>query len=116
MNKSVVMQKRVPKTDRTWSGAERSLMAAVMSVCLVLASPVQAASNVGSGGTVTYTDASGLNPSNAPYADGYVVHTFTTVGATNFTVPAVAGWLDVEYLLVGGGGSGGSGFGGGGGA
>jgi hypothetical protein len=89
---------------------------AISGLCLLFGGSVQAASNVGSGGTVTYTDASGLNPSNEPYADGYVVHTFTTTGATNFMVPAVAGSLDIEYLLVGGGGSGGSGFGGGGGA
>jgi autotransporter-associated beta strand protein len=89
---------------------------AISGLCLLFGGSVQAASNVGNGGTVTYTDASGLNPSNEPYADGYVVHTFTTTGVTNFTVPAVAGSLDIEYLLVGGGGSGGSTYGAGGGA
>jgi hypothetical protein len=44
----------------------------------------------------------------------YVVHTFTTVGTTNFTVKVDE--LEVEYLVVAGGGGGGFGRGGGGGA
>jgi hypothetical protein len=56
-----------------------------------------------SGGTITYTDSSGLNPRASPaYAGGYKVHTFTSSGT--FTV-ARAG--DVEYLVVAGGGGGG---------
>ena len=117
MNMKTMMQKSALRTGRTGFRSGLLLCAAVtVGVCMTAIMPVQAASNVGSGGTVTYTDENGLNPSNEPYASGYVVHTFTATGTTNFTVPAVAGSLDIEYLLVGGGGSGGKGFGGGGGA
>ncbi len=58
-----------------------------------------------SGGTITYTDSSGLNPRSSPaYVGGYVVETFTTSGT--FTPPA--GVSTVDYLIVGGGGGGGS--------
>ena len=64
------------------------------------------------GGTITYTDSSGLNPrSSPPYAGGYTVHTFTS--DDTFTVTSGSG--SVDYLLVAGGGSGGSGGNGGGG-
>ncbi|MCX6879417.1 MAG: hypothetical protein NTW21_37285 [Verrucomicrobia bacterium] len=67
--------------------------------------------NTGAGGTITYTDASGLNPvASPPYAGGYVVHTFT--GSGTLTVPF---GVTAEVLVVGGGGGGGS-FAGGGGA
>lgn len=63
------------------------------------------------GGTITYTDSSGLNPrSSPPYAGGYTVHTFTTSGT--FT-PSSDGNVDV--LVVGGGGGGAVNAGGGGG-
>ena len=66
------------------------------------------------GGTITYTDSSGLNPrSSPPYAGGYTVHTFTS--DDTFTVNTGSG--SVEYLVIGGGGAGGTfGNGGGGGA
>ncbi|MEI7957156.1 MAG: hypothetical protein WCJ66_18490, partial [Verrucomicrobiota bacterium] len=38
--------------------------------------------NTGTGGTISYTDSSGLNPrSSPPYALGYVVHTYASTGA-----------------------------------
>jgi LPXTG-motif cell wall-anchored protein len=43
----------------------------------------------------------------------FVVHQFTTPGATTFTAPPTV--TDVEYLVVGGGGGGGARYGGGGG-
>ncbi|MEI6690379.1 MAG: glycine-rich domain-containing protein, partial [bacterium] len=62
------------------------------------------------GGTITYTDSSGLNPrSSPPYPGGYVVHTFTS-GTSTFT-PATAG--NFETLVVAGGGGGASSGGGG---
>jgi len=84
---------------------------AISGLCLLFGGPVQAANNVGTGGTVTYTDASGLNPSNEPYRGGYVVHTFTSDGI--LTLPAD---VSADFVLVGGGGQGGYGYGGGGGA
>ena len=70
------------------------------------------------GGTITYTDSSGLNPrSNPPYAGGYTVHTFISSGTFS-----VNGNGNVEVLVVAGGGGGGAGYanvwrgGGGGGA
>lgn len=63
------------------------------------------------GGTVTYTDSSGLNPrTGTPYVGGYVVQTFTTSGTLSVTVPGNA-----EALVVAGGGGGASGGGGAGG-
>jgi len=68
--------------------------------------------NKGLGGTITYTDASGLNPrSSPPYAPGYVVHTFIGSGTLNVPIAATA-----DVLVVGGGGGGGTTIGGGGGA
>jgi hypothetical protein len=53
------------------------------------------------GGTITYTDKDGLNPSLTPYSDGYVVHTFTSSGDLEVTEAGL-----VEYLIVAGGGAG----------
>ena len=61
------------------------------------------------GGTITYTDENGLNPSLTPYENGYVVHTFLSSG--NLVVFKGG---EVEYLIVAGGGAGGT-YGGGGG-
>ena len=72
---------------------------------------VYVAGNTGSGGTITYTDPSGLNPAAAPYAGGYVVQTFTTGGTLTLQSPA-----SVDVLVVAGGGGGGGTYGGGGGA
>ena len=72
---------------------------------------VYAAGNTGSGGTVTYTDPSGLNPTNVPYPGGYVVQTFTT----NDTL-TLASSLNADVLVVAGGGGGGTPYGDGGGA
>ncbi len=56
------------------------------------------------GGTITYTDSSGLNPRSSPaYAGGYTVHTFTAGGT--FTV---TGSGNVVALVVAGGGAGGN--------
>jgi hypothetical protein len=66
------------------------------------------------GGAITYTDSSGLNPRNtSPYVGGYVVHTFTSGG--NFTTTNTT---SADTLVVAGGGGGGTdgGRGGGGGA
>lgn len=63
------------------------------------------------GGTITYTDSSGLNPrTGTPYVGGYVVQTFTSGGTLSVTVPGNA-----EALVVAGGGGGASGGGGAGG-
>jgi hypothetical protein len=64
------------------------------------------------GGAVTQTTVNGVT---------YNVHTFTSVGTTNFVVSNVGSWNEFEYLIVGGGGGGGNSFdtdasGGGGGA
>lgn len=64
----------------------------------------------GKGGVVSYTDANGLNPTNTPYANGYVVHTFYASDTfSNSTA------LSVDVLVVAGGGGGGGGDAGGGG-
>src|ERR1019366_974341 len=71
-----------------------------------------AADNTGLGGTITYTDANGLNPVSAPpYASGYVVHTFTANGTLTLPSPVSA-----NVLVVAGGGGGGGTYGDGGGA
>jgi hypothetical protein len=44
---------------------------------------------------------------------GYIIHSFTTVGTSTFTVTSP---LTIDYLVIAGGGSGGAGRGGGGGA
>jgi len=62
------------------------------------------------GGVVTYTDSSGLNPTNTPYTGGYVVHTF--YGSDTFSNSTAT---SVDVLVVAGGGGGGY-FAGGGGA
>ena len=75
--------------------------------------PTPASASIGTGGTITYTDSSGLNPRSSPaYPGGYVVHTFTSTGT--FTPPSAGCTADV--LVVGGGGGGGAGSGGGGGS
>jgi len=82
-------------------------LAAILSVGLqsVLAD------NVGTGGTITYTDSSGSNAvATPPYSGGYVVHTFTSSGAYSNSSAVSA-----DVLVVAGGGGGGS-FAGGGGA
>jgi len=54
------------------------------------------------GGVLYYTDSNGLNPTNTPYANGYVVHTFYASDTfSNSTATSV------EVLVVGGGGAGG---------
>ncbi|MFN4984400.1 MAG: hypothetical protein ACK5GR_12720 [Akkermansiaceae bacterium] len=59
-----------------------ALRAILLGGGILLAAPcAQAADNTGTGGTITYTDADGLNPINTPIAGGYVVHTFTSSGA-----------------------------------
>jgi len=66
------------------------------------------------GGTITYTDSSGLNPASEPYNGGYTVHTFSTVGPSTFSVSGET--LIADILVVGGGaGAASSGGGGGGG-
>ena len=68
--------------------------------------------NKGSGGAITFTDSSGLNPrSSPPHIPGYVVHAFT--GSGTLAVPA---GVTADVLTVGGGGGGGTVIGGGGGA
>ena len=54
-------------------------------------------------GTITYTDANGLNPINTPIVGGYVVHTFTSSGTLAIPVAVSA-----DVLVVAGGGGGGS--------
>lgn len=56
------------------------------------------------GGAITYTDSSGLNPrSSPPYEGGYVVHTFLSTGNLVVTASKL-----VDYLVVAGGGGGGN--------
>ena len=70
--------------------------------------------NTGTGGTISYTDSSGLNPrSSPPYALGYVVHAYTAIGADTLNVPVA---VTADVLAVGGGGGGGGTIAGGGGA
>jgi len=73
---------------------------------------IYAFGNTGSGGTVVYTDANGLNPvSSPPYVGGYVVQTFTANGT--FTLPTAT---SAKVLVVAGGGGGEGLYGCGGGA
>lgn len=94
------------------SGLGKTLQGAFAALAaLALAGIAQAVDNTGTGGTITYTDASGLNPvASPPYLNGFVVHKFTASGSLNVPVPAIA-----NAVVVGGGGGGGR-FGGGGGA
>jgi len=70
------------------------------------------ADNVGTGGTIAYTDAGGSNPvASPPYIDGYVVHTFTGSGTYSNSYAVSA-----DVLVVAGGGGGGGSTGGGGGS
>ncbi len=70
--------------------------------------------NTGYGGTIVYTDPSGLNPrASAPYLGGYVIHVYTNAGANTLSVPVP---VSADVLVVAGGGSGGAHGGGGGGA
>jgi putative intracellular protease/amidase len=72
------------------------------TVALLLAvHSVQAEDNTGTGGTITYTDASGSNPAATPYPGGFVVHTFTSSDTLNVPAPASA-----DVLVVAGGGGG----------
>ena len=68
------------------------------------------------GGTITYTDSSGLNPRSSPaYSGGYTVHTFLLADSgTNFVV--TGGSLTTSALVVAGGGGSSTWGGGGGGA
>ena len=87
---------------------------AASMVCLVLLIFTGSASadNTGSGGTIVYTDSSGLNPvSSPPYIGGYVVHKFTTDGTLTIPSPVSA-----DVLVVAGGGGGGARYACGGGA
>jgi hypothetical protein len=68
---------------------------------LASASILEASRNIiGIGGTISTSG-------------GYIIHSFTVVGTTTFTISSS---ISVEYLIVAGGGSGGVGRGGGGGA
>jgi len=90
----------------------RKYLLAFVTVVLSVGLQSVLADNVGTGGTITYTDSSGLNPvASPPYSDGYVVHTFTSSGtySNSFAVSA-------DVLAVAGGGGGGGGTAGGGGA
>ena len=91
---------------------KRNTTLMTLAAALLLAAPsVRAEDNTGTGGTITYTDSSGLNPvASPPYAGGYVVHTFTSSGTLTIPIGVTA-----DVLVVGGGGGGGS-FAGGGGA
>lgn len=56
------------------------------------------------GGIVTYTDSSGLNPRASPsYSDGYTIHTFNSSGTL-----IVTNGCDAEILVIAGGGGGGA--------
>ncbi|HEV2438233.1 MAG TPA: hypothetical protein VG077_19760 [Verrucomicrobiae bacterium] len=86
----------------------------VSLICLALPIFIGSAlaDNAGSGGVITYTDSSGLNPvSSPPYVGGYVVHTFTNNGTLT-----IFSSVNADVLVVGGGGGGGGIYGGGGGA
>ena len=79
-----------------------AVLLAVAAVGIVaLTGAVRAADNVASGGTITYTDASGLNPrSSPPYAAATSCTPSPPASSTIFTIPTAAGWLDIEYLIV----------------
>ena len=69
--------------------------------------------SVGSGGTITYTDANGsYSRSSPPYSGGFVVHTFRNSG----TLTTINANTVVQFLIVAGGGGGAMRHGGGGGA
>jgi hypothetical protein len=84
---------------------------------------------VNSSGTgTTSSNSASITPQSAYRASGgtvsecittggvnYVVHTFTSVGSSTFTVFSSGSSLSVDYLIVGGGGAGGSNYAGGGG-
>jgi hypothetical protein len=70
---------------------------ACMALALFTAGTSMADDNTGSGGVIMYTDSNGLNPTNTPYAGGYVVHTFTSSDTLNIPVPASA---DVLVVVV----------------
>ena len=54
------------------------------------------------GGIITYTDSNGLNPRSTPsYPGGFTVHTFTSIGSSNFVNPTAR---NVEVLAIGAGG------------
>ena len=74
----------------------------VFAMVLNLAGTSMAADNTGTGGVITYTDSSGSNAvASPPYANGYVVHTFTNSGTYSNSVAVSA-----DVLVVGGGGGG----------
>ncbi|MCX6876770.1 MAG: Ig-like domain-containing protein, partial [Verrucomicrobia bacterium] len=92
----------------------RALTAAalLLAVLLLAAHSVQADDNTGTGGTIIYTDSNGLNPvASPPYANGYVVHKFTSSGTLQIPFGVSA-----DVLAVAGGGGGGGYTAGGGGA
>ena len=89
----------------------RNMLGIAIVAGFMLAATAQVANGLGTGGVITYTDSNGLNPTNTPYANGYVVHTFTNSGTFNSIFGA-----NVDVLVVAGGGGGGSNGGGGGGA
>jgi len=72
-----------------------SMFAALASSALLaLVGTAQAIDNTGTGGTITYTDSSGLNPvASPPYIGGFVVHKFTASGTLDIPVPATANVL-----------------------
>ena len=92
------------------SKSKLPLATAALALLAMTVAPAMA-DNTGSGGTITYTDASGLNPRSSPgYPGGFVVHSFTSSGTLNIPLAASA-----NVLVVAGGGGGGY-FAGGGGA
>lgn len=100
------------KTSRLMNSIWISRFLLVGLVAFAFAGRAGAQGNTGTGGTITYLDASGLNPrSSPPYDDGYVVHKFTNSGS--LTIPVAA--TNASLLVVGGGGGGGGGGNGGGG-
>ena len=93
---------------RTKKVLEQTLLAACALLSLGFA---RAADNIGTGGTITFTDATGLHPRSSPaYPGGYVVHSFTASGT--LTLPTA---VTADVLVVAGGGGGGYFAGGGGG-
>src|ERR1039457_15971 len=90
----------------------RIIAASLVCLALLIFTGSASADNTGSGGTIVYTDSTGLNPvTTPPYIGGYVVHTFTANGT--LTLPFAT---NADVLVVAGGGAGDGPYGDGGGA
>ena len=89
--------------------------AIVAGIASAQSASVRSGTVIATGGMVDTFVGNGATDGTLTNVDGatYVVHTFTTVGTSSFTLSRA---IDIEYLIIAGGGGGGSRHGGGGGA